>query len=162
MSEARAGRGFGYWLNVFANLAVVGGIVFLGVEIRQNTDMIESQIMQSRTEAAMSEQQAFFNSDYLPAIEVKVRRGEELTAEEMLRYERDFRSFNRNMDNQLWQYRRGFLGENIPRSVRAAVRNVMGRSPLTVEMWDSSKRSYTDEYIAFVDEAIADLRSSTP
>lgn len=156
-----AGRGFGYWLNIFANLAVVAGIVFLGIEIRQNTAMMESQIMQSRTEAAMSEQQALFNSDYLPAILVKVRRGEELTAEEMLRYETNFRAFNRNMDNQIWQHRHGFLGDNIPRSVRTSVRTVIGGSRLAIEMWDSSKHTYTDEYIAFVDEAIADLRSST-
>ena len=28
MSDATAGRGFGYWLTIFANVAVVGGIVF--------------------------------------------------------------------------------------------------------------------------------------
>ena len=147
------------WLSLGATVGVVIGLVLLVMEIRQNTDMMEAQINQSRTEAAMSEQQAFFNSEFMPAILVKVESGEQLSAEEMLRYQADFRSFNRNVDNQLWQYSRGFLGNNIPRSVRGAVREVIGGSQLGIDEWERQKESYTDEYIVFVDEAIADLRS---
>ena len=147
------------WLSLGATVGVVIGLVLLVMEIRQNTDMMEAQINQSRTEAAMSEQQAFFNSEFMPAILVKVESGEQLSAEEMLRYQADFRSFNRNVDNQLWQYNRGFLGNNIPRSVRGAVREVIGGSQLGIDEWERQKESYTDEYIVFVDEAIADLRS---
>ena len=147
------------WLSLGATVGVVIGLVLLVMEIRQNTDMMEAQINQSRTEAAMSEQQAFFNSEFMPAILVKVESGEQLSAEEMLRYQADFRSFNRNVDNQLWQYNRGFLGNNIPRSLRGAVRAVIGSSQLGIDEWERQKESYTDEYIVFVDEAIADLRS---
>ena len=134
------------------------GLLLLVMEIRQNTDMMEAQINQSRTEAAMSEQQAFFNSEFMPAILVKVESGEQLSAEEMLRYQADFRSFNRNVDNQLWQYNRGFLGNNIPRSIRNGAREVIGKNRLSIDLWDRQKVSYTDDYVAFVDEAIADLR----
>ena len=146
------------WLSLGANLGVVIGLVLLVIEIRQNTDMMEAQITQSRTETAMSEQQAFYNSEFLPAIRVKVESGEQLSAEEMLRYQTYFRGFNRNMDNQLWQYNRGFLENNIPRSIRNGVRNVIGKSRLSIDVWDRQKISYTDDYVAFVDEAIADLR----
>ena len=67
------------------------------------------------------------------------------------------RAFNRNMDNQLWQYNRGFLGENIPRSMRIAVRSVIGASGIGIEEWDRYKQQYSDEYIDFVDAAIEDL-----
>ena len=43
-------RGFGYWLNIFANLAVVGGIVFLGVEKRQNSHMMRGCVGLARAE----------------------------------------------------------------------------------------------------------------
>ena len=147
------------WLSVGANLGVVAGLVLLIIEIQQNTDMMEAQINQSRTETAISEQQAIYNSEFMPPILLKVQDGEQLSAEEMRRYHHYIRGFNRNMDNQLWQYRRGLLGENIPRSVRSAVRQVLGGSSHSIEVWDGRKVAYTDEYVAFVEEAIADLRT---
>ena len=38
------------WLTLLANIGVIAGIVFLGVEIRQNTEMIQSQTRDSITE----------------------------------------------------------------------------------------------------------------
>ena len=149
------------WLTLGANIGVLIGLVLLIVEIQQNTEMMRAQINQSRTEAAQSEQQATYNSDYMPAIITKVDNGEELSDEEMRRFYPYIRSFNRNMDNQLWQYNQGLLGENIPRSIRGAVRAVLGRNELTISVWDSQKWGYTDEYVAFVEDAISDLRGAT-
>lgn len=146
------------WLTLGANIGVIVGLVLLIVEIRQNTEMMRAQINQSRTEAAQSEQQAMFNSDYMPAIFVKRDEGESLSAEEMRRYHAFLRGFNRNMDNQLWQYNAGLLGENIPRSIRGAVREVIGNHELSIEVWDDQKYGFTDEYVEFVDEAISDMR----
>ena len=145
------------WIGLLANLGVITGLVFLAVELRQNTNMMEAQINQDRTDTALSFQQANYNQEFMPPILVKVENGESLSREEMRRYESYFRGFNRNMDNQLWQYRQGFLGENIPRSVRFAVQGVIGGSRMSVDLWEQTKQGYTDDYIAFVDEAIADL-----
>ena len=76
----------------------------------------------------------------------------------MRRYDARMRAFNRNQDNNLWQYNQGYLGENIPRAIKGGVRGVIGRTKLGIETWDRQKYSYTEEYAAFVDEAIADLR----
>lgn len=147
------------WLTLGANLGVVAGLVLLIIEIRQNTAMMESQIHQSRTETALSEQQAVFNSDHMPQILAKVSGGEPLTDEERLRYEPYVRAFNRNMDNQIWQFNRGLLGDNIPRSVADAVGTVIGGSSLARELWSRTKVSYTDDYVAFVDSVLATLES---
>lgn len=147
-----------HWLAILANAGVIVGLVLLIFEIRQNTEMLRAQINQSRTEAAQSEQQAFFNSAYIPAILAKRINNEDLTDEELMRFTAYIRGFNRNMDNQLWQYDQGLLGENIPRSIRGAVRNVIGESKLTIEIWDDQKYGFTDQYVKFVDDAIADLR----
>ena len=146
------------WLTLGANLGVLIGLIVLIYEVRQNTAMMEAQINQQRTDTALSEQQSNYNSDYMPGIRLKVINGEPLSQEERYRYSMWVRAFNRNMDNQLWQYNRGFLGENIPRSIRIAVRNVIGASSIGVEEWDEYKQLYSDEYIDFVEGAIADLR----
>jgi len=146
------------WLTLSANFGVVIGLILLIVEIGQNTEMMRAQINQSRTDTALAEQHATYNSDHMPAILAKVVRGEKLSGEEEIRYETYFRAFNRNQDNNLWQYSQGYLGENIPRSIKSAVRAVVGGHTLGIETWDRQKHSYTDEYIAFVDATIADLR----
>ncbi len=146
------------WLSLGATIGVVVGLILLIVEIGQNTEMMRAQINHSRADTAISEQQATFNSDYVPAMLAKVDRGEQLSDEELIRYEAYFRAFNRNQDNNFWQYNQGFLGENIPHSIRDGVRGVIGGTELGIAVWDSQKIGYTEEYVAFVEEAIADLR----
>ena len=150
------------WLSLGANIGVVLGLILLIVEIGQNTEMMRAQINQSRTEAAMTEQQGTFNSDHIPALLLKREKDEPLTEEEAIRYRTYLRGFSRNMDNQLWQYQQGLLGENIPRSIRGAVRAVVGDDKLAIEIWDNQKYGFTDEYIALVEETIADLREVEP
>ncbi len=146
------------WLTLSANIGVVIGLVLLIVEIGQNTEMMRAQINQSRTDTAISEQQAVFNSDYMPALLAKLDTREPFSDEEFNRYWTYFRAGNRNQDNNLWQYNRGFLGENTPRSIRGFARSVIGGSQIGLTTWDRQKDSYTDEYVAFIEEAIADLR----
>jgi hypothetical protein len=149
------------WLTLSANIGVVLGLILLIVEIGQNTEMMRAQINQMRADSAMSQQHAYFNSEYLPAIIQKVRSGNELSGEEAGRYRSYVRAFNRSQDNNLWQYNQGYLGDNIPRSIEGAVRGVVGGSELSIAVWDAQKHGYTDEYVAFVEAAIADLRDST-
>jgi hypothetical protein len=150
------------WLTLGANLGVVVGLVLLIIEIRQNTAMMEAQMMQSRTDAAMVEQEAVYNSDYIPRMRVKIEKGEVLSKEETFRYEPWFRSFNRNMDNQLWQYRHGFLGENIPVSIERAVRVIIGGSEVGRAEWERQRTTYTSEYVDFVDEVLASIDTREP
>ena len=144
------------WLSLGAYFGVVIGLVLLFFEISQNTELMRAQINQSRTDTAVSEQQAVYNSDYLPALIAAADRGEQFSDEEMIRYRSYFRGYNRNMDNQLWQYNQGFLGENIPRSIKSGARSVIASNGQGLESWERQKHSYTDEYVAFVEEAIAD------
>ncbi len=146
------------WLSLGANIGVVVGLFLLVVEIGQNTDMMRAQINQSRTDTALFQQYSLADTDYIAPIIVKSMRGEQLSDEELIRYDARMRAFHRNQDNNLWQYNQGYLGENIPRSIKGGVRAVIGRSELGLSTWDRQKYSYTEEYAAFVEEAIADLR----
>ena len=82
------------WLSLGANFGVVIGLVLLIFEIGQNTEMMRAQINQSRTDTAISEQQAVFNSDYIPALLAKRDRGEPFSKEDIARYSAYFRSGN--------------------------------------------------------------------
>jgi hypothetical protein len=142
------------WLSFTANVGVILGLIFLAVELRQNSGLMRVQISQSRADAAMASNESSFNSDYLPQIIVKTNAGEELSAEETIRYRDWFRASNRNQDNVLNQYSAGMLSGNSPRSVRDFVENVVGASKHAREEWEIQKISYTDEYVALVEEVI--------
>jgi hypothetical protein len=144
------------WLSLAANLAVLAGIVFLALEISQNTAMMQTQINQSRAAQAMAEAESIYNSAYVPPLLVKVEAAEELSGEEGIRYRSLFRAFNRNWDNQLRQFDEGLLAGNIPRSIRKAVLTEIASSHLAREEWERTKEIYSDRYIDFVDSVLED------
>lgn len=145
------------WLSLGANIGVLIGIVFLGLEIQQNTEMMRTQINQSRAELAMIEAQSLYDSEHVPALLTKVRSGEQLSAVELERYTHLFRAFHRNWDNQLRQFREGYLEDNIPRSIRSGVRAELAGIAVATELWERTKLIYSDDYIEFVDTVLAEL-----
>ena len=143
------------WLSLAANLGVLAGIIFLALEIQQNSELMRVQINQSRADAAMVSNEHSFNSDYIPPILVKIKQQELLSEEEKIRYVDYFRAMNRAQDNVLSQYDAGMLGDNTPRSVADYARYFVGSSELSREAWEFTKAGYSDRYIDFVEEAIA-------
>ena len=103
----------------------------------------------------MGEAQSLYNSDYVPEILVALRKGEQITEVQTERFGHWFRSFNRNMDNQLRQYQRGLLPESVPRSIRLGVTDNIASIAASRALWESTKNMYSDEYINFADEVIA-------
>ena len=143
------------WLALTANVGVIVGLIIVAVELNQNSDLMRIQIGQSRADAAIAANESEFNSDYLPQIKVKIAAGEELSAEEIMRYRGSFRAANRNQDNVLQQYYAGMLSSNSPRSIRLFVASQVASTRHAREAWEAQKISYSDEYIALVEEVIA-------
>jgi hypothetical protein len=144
----------GQMISIFANVGVIAGIVFLAIEISQNTAMMEAQMNQSRADSAQAGAHAIYNSDYLPEILSAVEQGQELDDVQAMRYRHFLRGLNRAQDNQYRQYRAGLLGEDVSRSIRSAVRGYIAESPLARERWEQVKYSYSDDYIALVDSVV--------
>jgi hypothetical protein len=143
-------------LEAVGALAIVASLILVAYELRQNTLMTRAQITQSRAELAVTEQVAVYNSDYMPSLIVKVQSGQQLTDEEMLRYEAFVRGFLRNQDNAFWQYRRDLLEENTRDSIWGAVRAVVGGNGLSRKIWEDQRAMYTAEFADFVDRAISE------
>ena len=144
------------WLSIGANLAVLASIVFLAVEIRQNTEMTRAQITLGRSQNTLDLASAQFNSDYIPAILVKVSDGEELTRTELYRYRTHLRALLRIYDNDLQQHSMGLLGEHIPQNIPRIIDRWIVRNPLGRDFWESNKASFSNEFVEFVDAVIAE------
>ena len=143
------------WLSFAASVGMIVGLIVLAVELNQNSDLMRIQISQNRADAAMASNESFFNSDYLPQIQVKINAGEQLSAEETIRYRDSFRASNRNQDNVLQQYNAGMLTSNSPRSVRSFIASQVASTRHSREAWEAQRDIYSDDYIALVEEVIA-------
>lgn len=144
------------WLSLGANLGVLVGIVILAIEIQQNTEMTRAQITQSRAEVSIAMADMTINSDYLPAIRAKITNGDALSQEETIRYQDFLRAVFRGQDNNIQQYKQGLLGDHIPRALSETVRAIILSSPVALNYWDQSKLQFSDDYIEFVDQIIAE------
>ena len=139
------------WLVLAANFGVLLGLALVIYAIRQNSDLMRVQISQARADAAMVSNQQTFESAYIPMILVTIRKGAELSDEDMVRYVNWFRSQNRNQENVLSQYQRGMLDENIPRSIEDFARATIWQSEYSREAWRITKPGYSDQYISFIE-----------
>ena len=148
------------WISIGANLAVLGSIVFLGMEIRQNTEMTRAQITLGRSQNNLMLAESQFNSEYIPDIVLKSFRGEELTETELYRFNTHLRALLRSYDNDLQQFNQGLLGDHIPRSAEAIVRRFVVRNSLGREYWEANKASFSDEFLNLVDAVISDAANS--
>lgn len=144
------------WLSLGANLGVLVGIIFLAIEIRQNTDMTRAQITQSRAEVSIAMTEMTISSEYLPAIRAKIDNSETLTQEQAIPYQDWLRAIFRSQDNNIQQYKQGLLGEHIPRALPETVRVVILSSPVALDYWNRSKLLFSNDHIEFVDNVIAE------
>ncbi len=126
------------WITLFTNVSVVAGIIFLAVEVRQNTDSLDEARKQA---AANAYQSRAFNiasmrlsnaqsPEMVSAItKFEAGGGEErpsealatLSSEDYVRIQQYYFALNVIYDNNYYQYENGYLGEDRYRNVDSQV-----------------------------------------
>jgi len=145
------------WFSLVANIGVIAGIVFLGIEVQQNSALMRIQIQQARADSAFAAQEASYNSDHMIPIIVKAfSPNETLSIEESLRFNFFVRGMHKIQENFVLQYEAGMLGEPAIISVEEFVRSIMA-SPAARALWEEGKIQYVPEYIELVDRIVNDL-----
>ena len=96
------------WLALIANAAVVGGIIFLAIEIRQNNELLRSESRQALiTNDVASLAANFQNADVF----AKLVSDGELSTEDQLRLSFMYTIDLRNREFEYFQYTNGLLDE---------------------------------------------------
>ena len=105
---------------MIANLGVVAGIVFLAVEIQQNSAAINAQTYQSRATTAQEMSLAIMDSEHFAPLLARLEAGlfprdpaalAELEGADRIRAAAYHQWLRVNLDNQLHQYQQGFIDE---------------------------------------------------
>lgn len=141
------------WLTLIANVAVVGGIIFLAIEIRQNTELLRSESRQALvTNDVASLAANFQNADVF----AKLVSDSEMSAEDQLRLSFMFALDLRNREFEYFQYMNGLLDEQTWLAYRHVIL-INHSTGLGRTWWDEIGRDIVDpDFAKLIDELLVD------
>lgn len=141
------------WLALVANAAVVGGIVFLAIEISQNNELLRSESRQALvTNDVASLAANFQNADVF----AKLVSGQQLSAEDQLRLSFMYTIDLRNREFEYFQYMNGSLDEQTWLAYRHVLL-INHSAGLGRTWWEEVGRGIVDPVFArLVDDLLVD------
>jgi molybdate transport system substrate-binding protein len=142
------------WLTLVANLAVIAGIVFLALELNQNSRMMQTQTRNAITESILNFQ---FNAEASGLRAIARKASEDvanLTAEESGQLAQLYVSNLRLWENIHYQYRNGVFDEEEFAAERNSWRALGERTPLLRGAYCQLKRagSLSPAFVAEMDK----------
>ena len=135
--------------DTLAALGVIASLVFVGLEIRQNTIAVRGATFQDLTSAGGEYMRAMAHNPEASALWIKARQTpEELTSEEQLRYFYMSRTIWHDAQNAYLQYRRGLLDDELWSVQRAVICEMGG---FYADTRERHAESVTSGFLAVVD-----------
>lgn len=138
----------GQIITICTNLGVIAGIVFLGIELQQNNELLEAQTRFNHKETRGDFLGEFENNPGLAIISAKANNGEPLSAEEKIQWD----SYNdRLFVNWEWEFYEANTGRfELPIS---AYKWSMSQ-PHVAERWQYRKTHFSEAFASFMEENI--------
>jgi hypothetical protein len=151
----------GQTIQILANIGVIAGIIFLGVELRQNNRLSAAQaeynLLQYQTNFASPPYQNPEIIDFILSARQKASSGEELTGRERFRVRR---LLDLRVDGWQWRYfqnRAGALREmdalksEIAFTFNGGAENYGASEQEFLDYWNNRSRRMNPEFVQFVD-----------
>lgn len=134
-------------------LVVMATLIYLASEIRQTRRALLASAYQARAELQIQFGQTVFDSEYMPAILVKVDAGEALSAEEDRRWAAHMRSLYRMHENVFYQHQQGFLEAGALEASERLLRRNQENEPCRA-WWETAKASFNADFVRWMDEVV--------
>ncbi len=140
------------WLNLFANLGVMAGLVFLAIEINQNTQATIAAASENITSQSLDYFSIGIDSQVLARGLYKQSVGEELDEFEKHQiWWHQYFNF-RVFESAYLQYRRGFYEQTEWDRYRRIIRNRLTNDPFAMQMWVESSEKWTSVFASEVNK----------
>ena len=146
----------GQTLGILANLGVIAGIVFLGVELRQNNELLVAQASFARFSIERERRERVMESPEYADLVIKSRSDAPLSESEQLRMTVASSDI---LDSWIWQFRELQAGR-LPDGYidLRAWRNLWVGTPGLRELYQADRAELGPEFIRFVDENVVNER----
>ncbi len=148
---------FENWVNVAASIGVLLGILFLGLEISQNTEMMRSQARDAITDKQMMFSEWVTTEPEMAAAIVAASQGlDKMSPEHLVMYSYFMAGVWREWENSYYQFEQGLfdIADFEPRMVRWHSQ-MQSREART--LWTTNKEWYAPGFRARVDAMVADI-----
>jgi hypothetical protein len=138
------------WLTLASNIAVLIGVVFVALEIRQNNDLMEAEARFNKVSVSRDAWQAMAeNAEYADLL-VRARRGEELSETDEFRATASTMRYLVNMD---WMYRELPLDSPERNYLQQSLTSA-STNPMFLRIWDAQKNYFSPAFVEWVDKEI--------
>ena len=155
---------FAQTVGLLANIGVITGILFLGYEMRQNTNAIQASTLQGMVDLTTSYLiDTSLDEGFIQVLSKAQANPDQLTDVEELQLQRVLRSQWFRYESAYMHWRRGSLGEaEWERSLKficGRVENVGEGSfaLLQARFWRLERFGLTDDFVAYVESCRPDL-----
>jgi hypothetical protein len=145
---------FSEWIQIFGLVAVVGSLVFVGVQMRQTHEIASATLYQMRSDGAQQLMATWLESEVLSDIEAKVSAERELSDYENLIRSVVVLMFFNQFENSHYLYERGFLSEEHWASDLSAIRLYINDQEHWREIWDQQKQIFRASFVEEVDAVV--------
>jgi hypothetical protein len=146
----------GDWLTLIANVAVVGGIVFLAIELSQNNELLRSE---SRQTLVANDVTSLTTNIENADVFAKLVSNSELSTEDQIRLSFMYMLDLRNREFEYFQYTNGLLDEETWLAYRHVIL-VNHSAGIGRSWWDEIGREVIDpEFAKLVDDLLVDAQA---
>ena len=139
----------GQFTNTVANVGVILGIVFLGLELQQNNEFAAESERAARYQAALGVYELALNNPDLARINRKARKNEELTDDEFstfaVFFTRVWLGLQQTIDRTNEADRATFVRFH---------RRTFEQNPVLRELWQRDRELYDPNFVAFMEQEI--------
>ena len=138
------------WLSLIANIGVVAGIVFVGIEINQNNRLLQLETSADTLENRRYIRRAVFEDTDIAEIWFKANNGAELSEVERFRVQSTIESVLLGME---WEYLQSLEG-NLPPFTADITREVLTSDLYQEFSWEQFRSRLTSEFLEYLDNKV--------
>ena len=102
---------FNEWLTLLTNVELIAGVLFVGFEIRQNSQVASATIRQEVAHTDLQASLSLATDASLAEALAQARQGHELSAIQTVQLRALIYATHRRMENVLYQYQNGMISE---------------------------------------------------
>jgi hypothetical protein len=139
---------------VIGAVGVIASLVYLAIQIRQNTDMVAANTFQAISSTSSNLVTNMFQTpELIDALLRVVNEPEEMSQREFLVLDLYFRALTRNFENYYYQHQKGFLDDEIWTGYVKALMEIL-HLDVGKEYWGRNKHLFGKSYVEFIDHQL--------
>lgn len=146
----------GQAIGILANLGVLGGVVFLGVELRQNTLAVQLTSAENYLSGGSALDLRIAQDPVLASLLVRSQSSEPLTAVEERQLERWNHSSLRQWETAHYLHSIGTLDDNLWLAYRHEIGRIMRRAQRLTRYWEANRQSFTQAFNREIEMLLAE------